>query len=259
MRFLVSFVIFLWLFSPLVQAKLFQNSYISFEIPQDWECKAFGTDWVCHSQFQEKKVEAIITSTAKIAGPSDTRAAYLKYLQRPKLWANQKGEEIRSEKVTMASEVFINKFPWVDVIHKNSEVKSYISRYVGTVCCPDSSSQLGILVVLSAHQDHYTKYSGSFVQTVNSLKVLDVEKAIPKVRSAQTNMAPTEMSKYMDGLFDEGGDSSKGDNTGSGPLGLDPVEWGVAGGGLLSTLAYFLFKRRKKRALKRRSRRRRRR
>lgn len=186
-----------------------ESSYISFDMPETWECKSFGTDWVCHSRLQEKKVEALITSTAKVAGPNDTLDEYLAYLQQPKTWSNVKKEQIISTKVAEAKKVFINKFPWVDSIHKNSEVKSYISRYAGTVCCKNSSSQLGILVVLSAHQDHYTKYSGDFVKTINSLRVLDIEKAIPKIRAAQAaGDGGAGMSDYLEGLFD---DSSSAD------------------------------------------------
>ena len=253
MRFFLLF--FLAAFFP-AQAKVFQNSYVSFDIAETWECKALGTDWVCHSKFQEKKVEALITTTAKIVGPGDTLDQYLAYLQQPKTWSNAKKEEITSIKMTQAKRVFINKFPWIDGIHKNSEVKSYISRYAATVCCKDSSAQLGILLVLSAHQDHYTKYSGSFVKTINSLRVLDIEKAIPKIRAAQAQGGEG-MSNYLEGLFDEGGSSAEADSPGF--LGLKPVEWGVAGGiPLAGALSYFFLKRRKKgRRSRRRSRRRR--
>lgn len=246
---------FIFLFSASVHAKLFKNTYVSFEIPETWECKAFGTDWVCHSKLQEKKVEALITATAKIAGPNDTRNQYLAYLQQEKTWFNTKKEEITSKKMTLAKEVFINKFPWVDSIHKNSEIKSYISRYAGTVCCANSSSKLGILVVLSAHQDHYTKYSGAFVKTVNSLRVLDIEKAIPRVRAAQALGSGAGMSSYLEGLFDE---DSQADLQGAGSgklLGLDLMQWGLLGLVLLAVLAYIIIKKRKgKGRSKRRSR-----
>ena len=252
----IFFLFISFLFCFPVQAKLFQNSYVSFEIPETWECKAFGTDWVCHSKFQQKKVEALITSTAKIAGPNDTREQYLAYLQQTKTWSNIKKEEITSKKIGEAKQVFINKFPWVDSIHKNSEVKSYISRYAGTVCCKDSSSQLGILVVLSAHEQHYTKYSGDFVKTINSLRVMDIEKAIFKVRAAQAGGAGAGMSDYLEGLFEE---DSAADREGAGSeiLGLKPAEFGALAAAVLAVLAYLFI--RKRRGLKRRRKRKRRR
>ena len=236
------------------QAKTFENSYISFEIPETWECKAFGTDWVCHSKFQEKKVEALITSTAKIAGANDTLSAYQAYLQQTKTWSNLKKEQITSAKISPARKVFIKKFPWIDSIHKNSEIKSYISRYAGTVCCPESSSKLGILVVLSAHQDHYTKYSGIFIKTVKSLRVMDIEKAIPKIRAAQA-AGESGMTDYLEGLFEDEG--SQADlRAGEGKIfGLAPLELGGIASAGLAFLSYFIIKRRKGRRRKRRSRR----
>ena len=185
-----------------VHAELFKNSYVSFEIPDSWKCTPFGTNWVCHDERQEKRVEALITSTAKIAGSLDTRGQYLDYLKQEKTWYSSAKEQITSKKLTEAKEVFLNSYPWVDGTHENSEVKSYISRYVGTICCKNSSSQLGILIVLSAHKDHYKKYSSLFVKAINSLKVLDIEKAIPKVRASEAMGRMEDMKNYTGELFD---------------------------------------------------------
>ena len=241
-----NFLILFCFFSIQAQAKLFKNSYVSFELPEDtWECKAFGTDWVCHSKLRGNNVEALITSTAKIAGPSDTIDDYHSYLQQPKSWSNIRKEQITSEKIGETKKAFINKFLWVDSIHKNSEIKSYISRYVATVCCDNTSSKLGILVVLSAHQDHYTKYSAGFVKTVNSLRVMDIEAAIAKVRASQAAGSGAGMSSYMDSLF---ADESEADLGGSGQgeiFGLSPMEFGGLALAALTGLAYFFIKKRK--------------
>ena len=236
------------------QAKLFQNTYVSFEIPESWECKAFGTDWVCHSQLKGKNVEALITSTAKIAGSNDNLGEYKTYLQNPKSWFSMKKEQIVSEKLKEPKKAFINKFPWIDSIHKNSEIKSYISRYVVTVCCQNTSSKLGILVVLSAHQDHYAKYSADFINTVNSLRVMDIEKAISKVRASQSAGAEG-MSSYMDSLFADDSEAEGLEGTSSGGLlGLSPLQFGSLALLGLGGLAYFIIKRGKgKRRRRRRS------
>ena len=242
---------------PSAQAKLFQNNYISFEIPETWECKAFGTDWVCHSQFQEKKVEALITSTAKIAGPNDTLDEYLNYLKSSKSWHNVKKEHITSKLISPARRVFINRFHWVDAIHRNSEVKSYISRYAGTVCCENNSSQLGILVVLSAHQDYYQKYSGDFVKAVNSLKVMDIDKAVEAVKAAQDSGEGEAMSSYLEGLFDEGmGGPQDGEGySGMKIFGVDPIYIGIGGFAGVLALLWSLSKKTGRKRKRRRSRR----
>lgn len=250
-----GFLLFFCVFSIHAQAKLFQNTYISFEIPEEWECKSFGTDWVCHSKLKGKNVEALITSTAKIAGPNDTLDAYKSYLERPKSWFNLKKEQIVSEAWKAPKKAFINKFPWIDSIHKNSEIKSYISRYVVTVCCQNTSSKLGILVVLSAHQNHYTKYSADFIKTVNSLRVMDIEKAISEVRAAQAAGAGSGMSSYMDSLF---ADDSEADLEGSQAgkiLGMSPLQLGTLALLALGGLAYFMIKRKKGKRMRGRRRR----
>ncbi len=241
------------------QGKPFNNSYISFDIPETWACRAFGTDWVCHSKFQDKKVEAIITSTAKVAGPNDTLNEYKTYLQQEKTWSNIRKEQITSEKMTPAKVIFINRFQWVDSIHKNSEVKSYISRYVGTVCCQGKSSQLGILVVLSAHQDHYTKYSNIFIKTVNSLKVQDIDKAISKVRAHQ-GQAEGQMTDYLGGLFDDSDGEGLDDTNATDDklFGLDIKQLGALAGVAVVFFMYFIIKKGSKKSRSRRRRRRRR-
>lgn len=199
-----------------VQAKLFQNSYVGFEIPESWECRAFGTDWVCLKKNKTRNVQGLITVTAKISGPNDTLNQYSEFLKHPKTWFNSKKTKIISEKLDEPRSVFINKFPWVNGIHKNSEIKSYISRYVVTVCCENTSSKLGILVVLSAHENHYTKFSADFLKSVNSLRVMDIEKAIAKVRASQAanSNSPGAMA-YIDSLLDESQlGANAGDDTG---------------------------------------------
>ena len=228
-----------------VQAKIFKNSYVQFEVPDTWKCTPFGTNWVCHDNFQPTEVEALITSTAKIASSLDTREQYLNYLKQEKTWFTNKKEQITSKKLTEAKEVFIHKYPWVDGIHKNSEVKSYISRYVGTVCCKDSSSQLGILIVLSAHEDHYKKYSAIFIKTINSLKVLDIEKAIPKVRASEAMNGAGDMTDYVEGLFDNSHEPPM-DEEGFFGLKLSPTNLGLLALGLLALLVLFLKRKRKK-------------
>lgn len=244
------FILFLALFTfiPPAQAKLFKNSYISFELPNNWVCKAFGTDWVCQNKAQKKRLEALITSTAKIAGRYDTLNQYLNYLQQPKIWQTPRGEKITSKKISPARRIFINKFPWVVSIHKNSEVKSYTTRYAGTVCCDNTSTKLGILIVLSAHNKHYTKYSSDFVKTVNSLKVMDIEKAIAKVKASQ--MEGAGMAGYLEGLFNEGAEADLDDMPGAGGqkglFGLTPTQLGLGGLVLFVMLLLYLIIRKKK-------------
>ena len=256
--FLISnlFLAFVFLLTPSIsQSKLFKCSYVSFEIPETWDCKAFEQHWVCHDKYQEKKVEAFITLTAKIAGEFDKTDNYLAYLKEEKTWVAQTGEEITSKKMgSEAKYIYPNKFPWVEATHLNSEQPSYISRYVGTVCCEDSSSQLGMILVLNAHEDLWSKYADIFLKAINSLKLLDIEDAISKVRAGESAKATSQMGAYIDGLL-QGDSDMKGLNKSSGSFLDDSFNLLLLGLALLALITFYIIKKRKskkKRRLKRR-------
>ena len=147
------------------QAKLFRNSYVSFELPSRWSCKLEGTEWVCTSQFAKKAKEAIIILTAKEAGPSDHLNVYYNHLRLPKTLVT-KGKQSRSKFIHVKKRRIANH-EWVDGMHLGSEIKSYYSRYLAT-----KKNQIAILVTFSAHKRHYTKYSRDFLSAIQSLKVV---------------------------------------------------------------------------------------
>ena len=240
-------------------AQAFQSDYVSFKLPETWECKQFGTSYVCHDKLQQNKVEALITVTAKIAGAFDTHENYLQYLQTEKVWKNKSGETITSKPLSTAKYIYPGKYMWVDSIHKNSEVKSYISRYAGTVCCEDSSSKLGILLVLSAHEEHWKKYASLFLEAINSVKVLDVEKAVSKVRAAEAADSTVGMDGYLEGILEEEGAEGAFGNEGMGEEGFlsDPSSLAIFGLVGLAVLGYLFLKLTKKGSSGRRRRRRR--
>ena len=239
---------------PLVvlgQGRLFKSSYLSFEIPSTWECQAFEQNWICHDKYQGKKVEALISVTAKIAGEWDTRENYLDYLKQPKEWVTGTGENIISEiKGAEAKFIYPNKYPWVEATHLNSEIQSYLTRYVGTICCDDSSSELGMLVVLSAHQEHWSKYADIFLRAANSLKVLDIEEAISKVRAANAAKAAREQRAYMDSLLQD--DPTQNSKKEESSFLDDPMNLLLLAIALGACLALFVIKKKKSRKRKRR-------
>ena len=147
-------------------AERFSNSYVSFELPQNWTCKREHTETVCTSRFSKKAKEAIIILTAKEAGPSDTFAIYLNHLKTPKTIAAKDGKMIPS-KVLHVRERNISSHKWIDGMHQGSEVTSYYTRYLGTI-----KDRIAILVTFSAHKAHYTKYSKDFIRAVESLRVV---------------------------------------------------------------------------------------
>jgi len=148
------------------QAKLFSNSYVSFELPTNWKCKQEGYEHVCINKFSKKEKEAIIILTAKKRGPQDSLANYEGHLKTPRNMKNYKNIPY-SSKVKVVKKRKINGVDWVDGIHLGSEVETYYTRYAATV-----KDSLGILVTFSAHKDHYAKYSNDFMKAIQTLKVI---------------------------------------------------------------------------------------
>ena len=163
---------------PLVtQAKLFTNTYVSFELPPNWSCKITESEWVCGSQIKDKSSQAIIILTAKERGPADTLASYKAHLGRPKSVLQKGSSVMRSAKVLHVKERSIANQVWVDGIHQGSEVPNFYTRYLATV-----KGRLAIILTFSAHKKHYTKYSHDFLKTIESIRVVASEKLLSDKR-----------------------------------------------------------------------------
>lgn len=165
MRQIVFFSIAL-LFSLNTQAKLFSNSYVSFELPPNWSCKVAGTEWVCRSSDKDQARQAIIVLTAKEQGPNDNFAYYNQYLKTPKTPKNRDGSISTRSKVMHLKTVQITNHAWVDGLHLGSLLPKFYSRYLVTI-----KDGIAILVTFSAKKEFYTQYSQHFFNTIKSLKV----------------------------------------------------------------------------------------
>lgn len=148
------------------EAKLFRNSYISFELPPNWDCQLEATEWVCRSQFNDQSREAIIILTAKEKGPSDTFPEYEKHLKEPRQVITGPGKSERSV-VQHVKAVSINDQQWIDGWHLSSEIPGYYTRYLATI-----KKNIAILVTFTAHKKHYTKYSRDFFKAIQSMRVI---------------------------------------------------------------------------------------
>lgn len=159
-------LIIIWLLSAATaDAKLFQNSYVSFELPPRWECEVDKTEWICRSDVLSSQREAMIVLTAKEVGPMDDLAQYDTYLKGSKTITNPAGKPLTS-KVRQVKRTTINGLEWVDGLHLESEVPFYYTRYLAT-----KKDRIAVLVTFSAHQRFYTKYSNDFFRAINSLRI----------------------------------------------------------------------------------------
>lgn len=157
-------------FSSLAEAKVFRNSYVSFELPNAWDCVLDGTEYVCRSKTNLKDSrEAIIILTAKEVGPTDNLTDYEQHLKTPRTLPSRAGQATRS-KVERVEVRTIANHPWVDGLHLGSEIPNYYTRYLATV-----KDRIGLLVTFSAHKLHYTKYAQDFIRAIASLRVLSTK------------------------------------------------------------------------------------
>lgn len=147
-------------------AKVFSNSYVSFQLPPNWSCKVAGTEWVCRSSNNEQAKQAIIVLTAKEVGPNDNFAYYNQYLKVSKTPKNRDGTVATASKVQHLKTLQIANHPWVDGLHLGSLLPNFYSRYLVTI-----KEKIAVLVTFSAKKEFYTLYSPHFFEAINSLRV----------------------------------------------------------------------------------------
>ncbi len=157
--------------SAQVLAKDFTNQYCQFTLPDGWNCQLEGSEWVCQSENNDRKKEAIVILAAKIAGPKDKLEEYQGYLKAPKTFTLPGGKTQVSEAKYTNSKT-VNAQPWIDSLHLASEVPGFYTRYLATV-----KEDLGIAVTFSVAKDYYANYQGVFDKMVESLKVFRTKAA----------------------------------------------------------------------------------
>lgn len=147
-----------------LEAKVFRNAYVAFELPDTWRCELEHTEWVCRSESSKESREAIIILTAKEVGPTDSFEAYSQHLNTVQKNATNPAA---SRVVYPSKQVKINDHVWIDGLHMGSEVNNYFTRYLATL-----KDKVAILVTYSAHKDFYAKYSPDFFKSIQSLRVI---------------------------------------------------------------------------------------
>lgn len=147
-------------------AKVFQNSYVSFEVPNDWNCMQEGVAWTCTPISPVASKEAVIVLAAKIAGPEDNLNSFLNFLKTPKKIATKVGTPMPSQ-VMYAQPRMLAGSKWIQAQHLGSEIQNYYTLYLATV-----KDQLAILVSFSADRNQYGKYNPIFDMAMKTLKIV---------------------------------------------------------------------------------------
>ncbi len=194
-------------FSFHAMAKQFKNAYITFDIPDRWECVLEVTEWVCRSQEAEESKQAIIVFTAKEVGPSDSLQIYHDHVKNPIPAKNKFGQVIYSKVMAPPTLKKINGLTWVDGFHESSEVQNYYTRYVATI-----RAQIAVLVTFSAHKDFYTKYSADFFKAINSLNVTASKISLQNSGSSKSNDSLAPIPSALEAINIPGLDPASGTN-----------------------------------------------
>ena len=166
---IIFLIAFISLFSAqIVSAKLFRNSYVTFELPDRWNCHMKQTEWICDGGGHSKK-EAVIILTAKELGVQDSLDQYFAYLKQPKQIVGPKGRPLKSEE-KFIKKIKLAQHEWVDGLHLSSEVPNFYTRYLAT-----TKKGVAILVTFTANKTVFTKYLPAFRRAIQSLRVIVTE------------------------------------------------------------------------------------
>lgn len=153
------------LISTSAHAKVFTNSYLTFNMPDDWDCVLAGTEWVCSPTSKSGQREATIILGAKSAGPEDRLDNFQKFLSTPKTVQLANGTTAPS-KVIKVAPVQLSGQTWVEGIHLASEIEDFYTRYLATV-----KERLSILMTMSAHKSVWNNYEPTYGKIKSSLKI----------------------------------------------------------------------------------------
>lgn len=174
--------------------KIFQSSYIEFDISKNWVCKSFGVDWVCHHYIQDGSKPALILITAKEGSPSDRLDLYFQDFSR---------EQPAPSKTIHVKKLMIHNHTWIDSFYKNNILQNMFSRYMTTICCDSIPAKIHILIGFHAHETNYTEYSNEFLRAIKSLSLPeDLKETLRQLRQ-QTDSQRKDMLSYIEQILFE--------------------------------------------------------
>lgn len=113
-------------------AKEFETSYLKFNLPGSWGCELKNITWLCRSQLEEEKKQALFVITAKQASPETTMQSLQTHFMKSKTLPGAGGRVLTSH-VFSTQIVKINNIQWIQSIHLNSELENFYTYYLSTL------------------------------------------------------------------------------------------------------------------------------
>ena len=163
------------IWGPRASAEIFQNSYISFELPVGWTCQLEQTEWVCVDKSEGKQNSAIMIFTAKERGSIDRFDLYEDHLSTPRPLLDTNGNPVgRSSRVIFVKSEEIGKRTWIHGRQFESELANYYTDYFAIV-----DEQIAILVTFAAHISVFERMFARFYPTMATIQPKQVKRGSP--------------------------------------------------------------------------------
>jgi hypothetical protein len=216
-------IVALFMLTSMTYAKTFTSQFTEFELPRGWACQLEGSEWVCQSENEQRKKEAIIILAAKLRGKQDDLVQYKAYLEKVKTFKLPGGKtQVSEPKYTTQIKIATQNHNWIDSLHMASEVPGFFTRYLATV-----KGELGVAVTFSVAKDHYDSYKPIFDKIVETLKVFSTKKKVAadfKLAGSKAGSVPGSEGDFIDdsaATHNIGmGQKKKSDSGGAGTAGI---------------------------------------
>jgi hypothetical protein len=144
------------------------TAYVSFDHPQGWQCELSQGIWICQSNVDAERKEAVVLSIATMATEWDTIDNYEDYLKQPRTIQVEDGTSLTSE-VRYVRKRNINGHVWIDSLQYNAELPGFWARYVATVH-ETQKAKLAILITYIVSDEKYKQLAPLFDRMIASLK-----------------------------------------------------------------------------------------
>jgi hypothetical protein len=169
------------------------KNFLQFQLPQDWESKLDGTEFVFYPKDQKKKKLIFGVIAAKLAGKVELSGRqkgeyFLKKLKKPwvkKIETKKRGKTKTTYKTSIIRKPGVRRLTlkaeksnkknkksekwWVVCTHANSEMNGYETKYAGTI--RGKKDPIAMLVALTYKTDQKIKFKNEINLFFDTLKV----------------------------------------------------------------------------------------
>jgi hypothetical protein len=146
-------------------SKEFANDFLRFDLPPSWDCRLEGAEWICQSNNESKKKEAMIVFAAKKRGPKDSLEAYQEYLKKEKTFTLPGGNTVVSSPKYIKPTSY-SDHRWIDSLHLASEIPGFYTRYLASV-----KEDLAVVITFSVSKASYNIYAPVFDKMISGLRI----------------------------------------------------------------------------------------